>query len=126
MKTDITGLKTDITGLKTDIATLVGVRKDLTELTDKVNAHIFDCDGLKDEVKRVDQETQRSHLTDFYRKSCRLFLRVKIYIGYQPLSRSKMHLSREHLKVTLSFRSTAAYPILLLPCLTLRAGTTHA
>ena len=58
MKTDITGLKTDITGLKTDIATLVGVQKDLTELTDKVNAHIFDCDGLKDEVKRVDQETQ--------------------------------------------------------------------
>ena len=55
-------MKKDITGLKSDVATLLGVRKDLTDLSGKVDAHILECDGTKDEVKRVDQETQNDGL----------------------------------------------------------------
>ena len=51
-------MEKDITGLKSDVATLLGVRKDLTDLSGKVDAHILECDGTKDQVKRVDQETQ--------------------------------------------------------------------
>ena len=50
-------VKDDIQALKHDVTTLLGVKKELTALTDRVDAQSLDLEGATNEIRRVDQVT---------------------------------------------------------------------